>query len=175
MTIRIGGWLRLWVVGCIVYGAIVVDITVAEFPKVEGIAHNESYIKRLSDQSLLILAGRVQPAFPADAPAWARAPIVLEMPNGYTMQAPGNTTQEQAKEVVKDYAGVLQTMANEQRLSAIAKGLILWLVPCFVVLAMGLAVRWIYRGFRAGTPNLAFKRDAAEARVGRMSAALSAE
>ncbi len=147
---RLGGWWRLWIVVSVIYGVIVVVFTWDNYPHVERIPYDETHLKRLSDQTLLILGGRVQPPIPADTPKWARAPIILEMPNGHTFEVLGNTTPEQSKEVAKDYVGVLNSIANERRISALEYAFFAWAIPCLLVLAFGHAVNWIYRGFRQG-------------------------
>ena len=147
---RLGGWWRLWIVVSVIYGVIVVVFTWDNYPHVERISYDETHLKRLSDQTLLILSGRVQPPIPADTPKWARAPIILEMPNGHTFEVLGNTTPEQSKEVAKDYVGVLNSIANERRVSALQYAFFAWAIPCLLVLAFGHAVSWIYRGFKRG-------------------------
>jgi hypothetical protein len=150
LAARLGGWWRLWIVASVIYGAIIVVLTWNSYSRVESISYEASHIKRLSDQTLLILGGRVQPPISADTPKWASAPIILEMPNGHEFKVLGNTTPEQSKEVAKDYVGVLNSIATEQRISALQHAFLAWAVSCLLVLALGGAVRWIYRGFRRG-------------------------
>lgn len=147
---RIGGWWRLWIVVSVIYGAIIVVFTWDSYPHVESISYDASHLKRLSDRTLLILAGRVQPPMPSDTPKWAHGSIILEMPNGHTFEVLGNTTPEQSKEVAKDYVGVLNSIANERRISALQSAFFSWAVTCLLVLVIGFAVSWIYRGFRRG-------------------------
>jgi len=151
MLARLGGWWRLWVVATVIYGAIIALYAWNTFPRVENVAYEQKHLKSLSDRTLLIFAGRVQPQSPADTPEWARAPIILEMPNGHTFEVPGNTTPEQAQEVAKDYVAVLNSIANERRFSAVVNAFLAWVIPCLVILALGGAVHWIYRGFRRGS------------------------
>jgi len=144
----VGGWWRLWIVASVIYGAIVAVFTWNSYPRVESISYEASHLKLLSDRTLLILGGRVQPPIPADTPKWGRDPIILEMPNGHKFEVLGNTTPDQSKEVAKDYVGVLSSIANERRISALHYAFLAWAVPCLLVLALGWAVSWIYRGFR---------------------------
>ena len=150
LVARLGGWWRLWIVASVVYGAIIAVFTWNSYPRVGSISYEASHLKLLSDRTLLILGGRVQPPIPADTPKWAHGPIILEMPNGHKFEVLGNTTPEQSKEVAKDYVGVLNSIANEQRISALQYAFLAWAVPCLLVLALGWAVIWIYRGFRRG-------------------------
>jgi hypothetical protein len=147
---RLSGWWRLWIVASVIYGAMIVVFTWHSYPHVESISYEASHLKRLSDRTLLILGGRVQPSIAADTPMWARAPIILEMPNGHRFEVIGNTTPEQSKEVAKDYVDVLNSIANERRISALKDAFLAWTVPCLLILALGWAVGWIQRGFGHG-------------------------
>ncbi len=147
---QLGGWWRLWIVGFAIYGVIISIFIWNSYPSVENISYDASHLKLLSDRTLLILIGRVQPPMPADTEKWARAPIALEMPNGHKFEVLGNTTPEQSKEVAKDYVGVLHSIAAERRIAALQYAILAWLVPCLLVLALGWAVSWIYQGFWRG-------------------------
>lgn len=151
MLVRLGIWWRIWVVASVIYGAIVAVFTWNTYPRVENISYDKNQFKSLSDQTLLILAGRVQPQVPTGAPGFHSGPITLEMPNGHTFEVPGTTTPEQAQEIAKDYVGVLNSIANERRPSAVINAFLTWLIPSLVVLALISAVHWIYRGFRRGS------------------------
>lgn len=148
MLTRLGGWWRLWIVASVIYGAIVVVFTWNTFPRMENISYEKDHLKSLSDRTLQILGGHVQPQAPSDTPQWARSPIILEMPNGHTFEVLGNTTPEQTQEVAKDYVRVLNSITSERRLSALFYAFLAWVFPCLVILAVGAAMHWIYQGFR---------------------------
>lgn len=148
---RMRGWWRLWIVASVIYGAIIVVFTWEQFPNVTDTPWEDSHIRLLSDKTLEILGGHAQSPFSADTPKWKRAPIILEMPNGHTFEVHGNTTSAQAQEVAKDYVGVLNSIVKERRLSAVLHAFLAWVIPCLVILALGGAVHWIYRGFRQGS------------------------
>lgn len=151
-TIRLGGWWRLWIVASATYGASVAVFTWSTFPAgVETISYQESHLKLLSDRALLILGGRVQPSIPADSPKWARAPIVLEMPNGHRFEVVGNTTSGQTKEFAKDYLRLLNSILAQRRLSAVQTAFLAWVIPCLLALVLAWAAAWIYRGFKQGS------------------------
>ena len=162
LVARLGGWWRLWIVASVIYGAIVAVFNWNSYPRVESISYEASHLKLLSDRTLQILAGRLQaqippppPGFVIDQssipkPGWAGDPIILEMPNGQEFKVPANTSTEQSKEVAEDYVRVLYLRANERRISALLHAFLAWAVPCLLVLALGWAVSWIYRGFRRG-------------------------
>jgi|SRR6266542_3854931 len=148
MTVRLGGWWRLWIVGSALYGVIVATLTWDTFPQVETIPYDESQLKLLSNETRAILRGLDQPSATAKEFGFAADLKVLEMPNGHRFEVVSTTTQEQADQVARDYVRALQSIANEQRLSSLGHGLALWVIPCLIILALGFAARWVYRGFK---------------------------
>ena len=138
---------RTWFVASVIYGAVVGAIIWQAFPRIESTPYEASQLRRLSDRSLEILAGRIQsPATQAD-PKWKDTPIFLEMPNGYRFEVLGNTPNEQSQEVPKDYVKVLASIVKEKRLAAIQSALLVRLVPCLVTFSLGWLFDWVYRGF----------------------------
>lgn len=145
---RIGGWPRLWLVTSLAYGLAVAAYTWETLPTISATRYEDAHLKHLSDRTLEILAGRVQASNKPATQASENAPLILEMANGAEFTVPSNTTKEQAQEVAKDYTQVVQRIVNEARIENIQKAMLIWLLPCLGVLALGLAIRWIYQGFR---------------------------
>jgi hypothetical protein len=136
----------------VIYGAIVAVLTWNSYPSDKGISYETRHLELLSQRTRLILEGRVQPPVPADAPAWVRDPIILEMPNGHRFEVVGTTTMEQSKAVATNYIRVLNAIASERRKAALRDALLAWAAPSLLLFALGWAVSGIYRGFgRGGT------------------------
>jgi hypothetical protein len=148
MRIRLGGWWRLWIIGAGIYGA-VVAIFQWEHINVrrQDIKFEKRHVERLSDRSLEILIGSKASSDKAHSVNNREDKILVKMPNGAEFPLPSDTTKEQVAEVSKDYDTVLESLASERRFAAVFQALAIWLVPTFVVLGLGYAVRWIYRGF----------------------------
>lgn len=149
MKLRLGGWLRLWIVGAVIYAAAIIvvqwhDLTIS----MTGIAYKHDHIERLSDHSLEILAGKTQPDHEGSSSQYQKDQIIITMPNGTKFNFPGKTPREQLDEVTKDYTAVLESLASESRATAIVRAFYVWLAPSLACLAFGWAVRWIYRGFK---------------------------
>lgn len=149
MSLRLGGWWRLWIVGAVIYGAGVIvaqwhDLTIS----VSGIAYERHHIEKLSDRSLEILAGKTQLDPEGPSSKYQKDPIIVNMPNGAKFDFPGKTSKEQLDEVTKDYTAVLESLARESRAAAVVHAVYIWLVPSLAFLGLGLAIRWIYRGFK---------------------------
>jgi hypothetical protein len=144
---RFSGWWRLWIAAFVIYGAVIAVFTWNFYPRIEGISYEPSHLKRLSDRTLQILGGHIQPPIPTDRPGFHPDPITLEMPNGHTFEVLGNTTVEQSTEVAKDYVSVLNSIANERRISTLQRSFLTWAIPSILVLALFGVARWVYRGF----------------------------
>jgi hypothetical protein len=148
MRFRLGGWWRLWIIGTGIYGA-VVAIFQWEHINVRGhdIKFEKRHVERLSDRSLEIMIGAKASPDKANWLNNREDKIIVRMPNGAEFPFPGGTPKEQLAEVSKDYDTVLKSLASERRFAAAIQASLIWLVPTFVVLGLGYAVRWIYRGF----------------------------
>lgn len=103
-------------------------------------AGNTEFARNLTQQILRL----------REAPKWQQAPKILEMPNGHQFQVAGDTPDNLASLVGKEYVHVLQSVASEQRFTSIGTAVLVWLVPSALVCALGLAAAWIIRGFRGG-------------------------
>lgn len=176
MTPRLGGWWRLWIVLTLVYGGVVAAFTWTFWPEVSRVPHDFTFLKQMSSDALLILerpktlpeleralmeadrAGNTEFARNLaqqivrfrEAPKWQQAPKILEMPNGHQFEVAGDTPDNLAALVGKEYVRVLQATASEQRFRSIGTAILAWLVPTALVCALGLAAAWILRGFRDG-------------------------
>ncbi len=174
MTRPLGGWWRLWIVLTLIYGGAVTAFTWMSWPDVSRISHDPAFLKQLSADAVLILerpktlpeleralveADRAKNTEFArnlaqqiirlrEAPKWQQAPKVLEMPNGHEFQVAGDTPDDLATLVAKEYVRVLQSVASERRFTAIGTALLVWFLPSAFVCALGLAVAWVVRGFR---------------------------
>ncbi len=119
------------------------DLTIS----VSGIAYERHHIEKLSFRSLEIIAGKTQLDPEDPSSKYQKDPIIVNMPNGAKFDFPGKTSKDQLDEVTKDYTAVLESLARESRVTAVVRAFYIWLVPSLASLGLGLAVRWIYRGF----------------------------
>ena len=172
---RVGGWWRLWSVLAVIYGCLIAAYTWTTWPEASRTSHDPRFLKQMSPEALAVInrpksLTEIEQAFVAaddagaietarklaqdirrlrERPEWERAPIVLEMPNGYEFQVAGDTKPEQSSLVGRDYVSVLQSVSAEKRIAALGAAVLLWLLPSVAVCVLGLAVAWILRGFKA--------------------------
>ncbi|MGF6813172.1 hypothetical protein OKW30_008389 [Paraburkholderia sp. Clong3] len=148
MARRIGGWWRLWLALTVVYGVAIGSVTYVLFDSlldVAGVPFESEQLQRLPADEVALIASEASAPASASAPWWESAPLVLEMPNGHRFEVPGGTTKAQAAAIGKAYVHVLRVSAWRH---LAVRLLAIWLLPCLAALAIGFAVRWIYRGFK---------------------------
>lgn len=178
MARPLGGWWRLWIVVSVIYGGLVAAYTWMLWPEVSRVQHDARFIKQMSPGALAVLeapktiaeleralieadrSGATEQARTLarrirdlrEGREWETAPIVLEMPNGHEFKVAGDTKDEQAKLVGKEYVRLLQSVAAEQRFAAVGTALLAWLIPSLLLCGLGLAVAWVIRGFKRREP-----------------------
>lgn len=187
---RLGGWWRLWLVATGLYGVLVAIVFWQAWrsPTLEGIAHQESFKFRMSNEAQAVLNQPVdvlaimsmqqlkdglafamsegdqesRRAFETEieerrTKPWSRAPIILEMPNGFEFSVNGNTPKADMTLIGREYTRVLREVLqqenSERRKSHIREGLAVWLIPALTVCALGLLARWVYNGFEKNRPT----------------------
>lgn len=178
MARPLGGWWRLWIVISVIYGGLVAAYTWMVWPEVSRIQHDAKFIKQMSPAALTVIeapktiAELEQALIEADRSRateqartlarrirglregreWETAPIVLEMPNGYEFKVAGDTKDDQANLVGKEYVRVLQSVVSQQRIAAVGTALLAWFIPSLLLCGLGLAVAWVIRGFKRPEP-----------------------
>ena len=132
----------------VIYGVILAGVTWQSIPKVENLPFENGHLKLLSDRTLELLSGKLQPKRSESEPDWKKAPLVLEMPNGYKFEVQGNTTKDQAQEIARDYAQALKSTLQEKQIEAIKSATLWWLTSCLSLLVLGWTIGWVCRGFK---------------------------
>lgn len=178
---KLGGWWRLWIAVSAIYGIGVIAFTALAWPDVAQISDHPSFRDRMPSEAKSVM-DRIQPKPLPDLiralreadrtgaveeakhlaneisdrkshPGLAE-PIVIEMPNGYTIEIAGNTKKEESILVAKAYVGVLKAEVESRRADLLKRALLAWLAPTLAICAIGLVSKWVYAGFKRG------KRDA---------------
>ncbi len=159
---KLGGWLRMWIVLSGLYGGFVVIYTWNTFPTLATMPHEDTYLSLMSREAQDIVS---IPAKPREVKSESKAEpplmqfailkpppdeIPLRLPNGFTFNLAGHLTDEQRNTVQREYTRVLQNALPALQRESIQTALLAWLIPSVLVLLLGLAVRWIYKGFKRG-------------------------
>jgi hypothetical protein len=166
---RLGGWLRLWIILCVVYGVVVVTVTAIDMPSKAAVPEHAAFLRVISDDSLKVLTRGINPDLRerrtgivwddelnmAEAKRRGITPtpsLVLwksfETPDGFTTMVPADVTKAEEDRIRTEYDNMMVARLAESRWSRIRVAALWWLVPGILILCAGLAARWVYRGFR---------------------------
>lgn len=142
---RIGGWHRLWIALSVIYLVSVVAIS-AQFPQTKAVISQEERLERSS--ALVAEYLRTNPEF-------AKQPPVLPSEYGGVpadgSQIPAELSQLHSKYKGRvDFAPIEQPFAPDltsERFQYVGVVFLIWFVPVALIYLLGLAVRWVIRGF----------------------------
>ncbi len=160
---RLGGWWRSWITGSVIYGTLIAVYTWNTFPTLGTLEHEAEFITQMSPeaQAVLKVEPRLRPKeqrtgkdkslmkfeiYGASQPD--KDIVALKMPNGHIFEVASHLTREQQNLVGPEYVQVLTKVLSSKRVSAITDAFLIWLVPVVLLCMLGLAMRWVYRGFR---------------------------
>ncbi|WP_303909447.1 hypothetical protein [Thiohalomonas denitrificans] len=152
MRKNLGGWQRLWVVTAIVYLIGVGWVTWSSWPASASITHKQAYYSQLTPEAQTrILNAKVreedEDAFIHDAQSVKNAELV-EMPNGHVLVFRKSLPRGEAEAFAREYWTVVEHAAYKRRLVNVARAFAWWFIPLALIYVGGLAVRWVFRGFK---------------------------
>jgi hypothetical protein len=152
MRLRLGGWQRIWIILAGGYLAVVAVFTWSSWPNALQVLHDHGFYDGIpTDPRERILNTQVQAdrefAFVLDARS-AKDAVVVDMPNGHALVFHKDLPQPLMESAASAYWSQVERATYEKRLSFAAFALGLWALPLMLIYALGLAVRWTYRGFR---------------------------
>ena len=116
--------------------------------------HDPQFLNKLSNEASLILLGGDSKTEPArGALVWSEAPMIVRMSNGTGLTFPATTTAQQAAFVAGEYYQLLDAEASERRGPYVLGMVAVWLLPCVLVLVVGMAVVRAFRSFPRTSPG----------------------
>jgi hypothetical protein len=143
---RIGGWHRLWLVLSAIYLVLVVAISAFQFPQSRAGFSQEERLKR--SEALVAEYLRANPNFTKQPPA-------LPSEFGAIPEDSSQISDELARLHAKykgrvDFSPIELAFAPDltnKRLQYVGMALLFWFVPVVLSYLLGLAVRWVVKGF----------------------------
>jgi hypothetical protein len=143
---RVGGWHRLWIVLSAIYFVLVLVIAGVLFPESKPGISQEERLKRSSDLVAQFLKAN---------PDFAKQPPILPSEYGGRPVDRSKFPDEVARLHAKyrgrvDFSSIEDAVAPSntvERLRYIGVAFLTWLVPVVVLYVLGLAVRWVFKGF----------------------------
>lgn len=157
---RLGGWLRLWVVLVVIYGVVVAGFTAMVMPTERELTASRAaqalqllanVIKKSSDKKISAWDLRHYPLF-KDKSDGEIAQSIVTIGKEIDLEDPKNKELAPLKEDIlaleKSHQEKVAALPGRQ-LSAIGTALVIWIVPALALLALGYAIGWVRRGFKA--------------------------
>ncbi len=136
---KLGGWQRLFVFIATLHLVAVVSFVAFSYPRAETTHHRAEFYERMGKESAAILTAALD----------SKGIVRVEIPNGHRIPFAASTPQEQMEFISRHYYEMVTEKAAIERWSFFGKALLAWLLPVLALYAVGAAVGWIFRGFRA--------------------------
>lgn len=73
---------------------------------------------------------------------------IVKLANGEEIRLSPSTTEEDIQFFTRECNGIICTKMKELQYQFIGQAFLVWFGTSFAVLALGYAIRWVYRGFR---------------------------
>ena len=172
---RLGGWWRLWIVGSGLWTVVLLFLAIQTWPSKMPVL-TPSDRTQLSPKSLNLLNPLPDDLFdepvkppPYAVPApdddkgpwkkyqeaekkkkekWSISPVAFVAPDGYEKELSYETTKAQVDALMADYISVQKSVLRKDQIVHFFTYLAGWLVPCLLGALIGLAIRWVFRGFK---------------------------
>lgn len=154
MPKRLSVWLQLWIVLTVVWAIVAATLGWMNLPRAQQMPHNPQFVNKLSNEASLILLGgdsKVESA--RGALIWSEAPMIVRMSNGTGLTFPAITTNERAAFVASEYYQLLDAEASERRGPYVLGMVAFWLLPCVLLLIVGIAAVRASRSFHRAMPG----------------------
>lgn len=149
---RIGGWLRLWIVITVLYGCGVAVIAYSERPTLEQLQYNwvrdaaDTVATKLSDAQGNKVAGyEIRDQWVTNK-SDAAVIELLEKMESVPNEKQGLFSSDVAKINAKHRQFISQL--GNQQVNHFLLSLVWWLGPSILVLALGSSMGWVIKGFR---------------------------
>ncbi len=176
---KLNGWQRLWIVLSTVYLLPVIGLTILIWPSPQTMWHRNEFLEQMPPEVRKKIESAYMteyearkasgasstdsfPTFPPKGqPAEDARPVppgailvssAVQFPNGAVLQI--HVAKEGDKEpdvrAAAAHWTVVESAARTARWQTARQMILLWVIPCFMLYALGWAVAWVRRGFARG-------------------------
>jgi hypothetical protein len=137
MTARLGGWWRLWIVVSACYGLVVILFTGWHWPTAWSVSQ-ASVVGRLP----FAVAATIR------SMPYRHDDVDLELPSGRSVKVGATTSVGDRDRLSREYSAAEAAEVHDERVSVGLGALALWFIGCALLLVIGAASGWVYRGFK---------------------------
>lgn len=157
---RLNGWQRLWILLSVLYlvGLLVIAFTVSIWPTPETTRHRDEFLTRMPAD----MRGQIEAAYsstseweaalkkrPGVPPGLIPDPQPVKIDNGAILQirvAKKGDTEPDFR-VAEAYWAVVKSESRAAWREMVLVMVLVWLIPCAMLYALGWSVAWVRRGF----------------------------
>ena len=153
---KLNGWQRLWVVASIIYMIVLALFGVIVFPTPGKILHHAQFYDELPKESQSKVIRADASTIPStgtgrdlsyelfcDDPRY-----VVVTANNHKLCFRSDVTETEKTMIVQQYHQLLQRATRSERIEMLGYMFLIWIIPCIVLYALGMATGWIRRGFK---------------------------
>jgi hypothetical protein len=149
---RLGGWWRLYIIFLVVSAVGIGGPAYLSMPRLQDMPHSAvlaSVYSRESAKQQIGKLKRPEALQPWEAAFWIDEPLSRRTTNGMVLWFPPHSRESHMRMVVETYELELKEQWSTQKREIVTKALLLWLGLCGALLAVGLTISWVRRGFRS--------------------------
>jgi hypothetical protein len=141
---RISGWLRLWIVVSMAWLCIIAIFTWKMWPQIENISHEPYFLTLVKPQSALFKCLYENSSEKCEN----SATFIVDMPNGYRLLLAVSESNKDAEKAAMSYWHAVELKYKAVINKHLLYSGMFWLISSLAVLAFGVGVAWVNRGFR---------------------------
>jgi len=137
--VKLRGWQRLWLVAAVLYLLAVALFAMSNYPKAETTLHRTEFYERMGKESVSVLTAALD----------SKDIVRVTMPNGHEIPFAADTPKEKMQFISRQYYEIVGEQAATERGSFFGLTFLWWMLPVLAMYAIGAAIGWVYRGFKA--------------------------
>ena len=136
----LNGWYRLWIFSSLAYALVVSVITYLSLPSSGELTFTD-ILPHVSDRSLNLLHNA------AKEQRWKETVV-----DGERISVPAQLEPTSERDFTQDYRKAQKIALRGKQVTHVVRALGWWAVPCLLLLALGLGIAWVRRGFKRQAP-----------------------
>jgi len=149
-AMRLNGWRRLWVVGIVLWTALVVFVSMGNWPTTRSVSQTDVF-RRLASDDAGQFPDSTEGYVPAGGPSrsWSPTPVAGSVVGiiGHRVRLIDGLADADIHRLMRTYHAALTAALREEQRAFTLAALAWWAIPTFTLYAFGWAIAWVRRGF----------------------------
>lgn len=145
MTVKLNGWLRLWVVLSVVSITPFGYFVFSNLATAVDIPHDDAYYLRLNDEDRKKLIIKPNNTI---GNSDVHSATSVSIPNGHTLHFDKDYNVAAIEQVSNHYFDILKEESKRRNLSLVLSNILAWLSINILIYAVGYGIAWVISGFK---------------------------